>query len=231
MFNLFSISGRLAGLEIRPGKIRFAEVSRGVGPDRITSYGEADIDGDGPDSGAFHLAMKDVKRVLKTHRLNISVYDMSLAASYEKSLRSVGFKVSKILPASQALQASIVPTGSETSFAVVNAEKDSVDFMVYAPTEKPLSFAGDPANHAIISNLNHIYIDWYDTHKEKIHHVVFSGERASDHDLLDYVSRETNLHIHRANIFVNLNMNPENIPIITKGESYKYAVAIGLAIS
>lgn len=219
------------GLQIRPGKIRFAEILTSGGFDRVTAYGQADVVGEGIYGSALRTCLLDIKKVLKTNKVFVSIPDMSESAEYEKVLKSLGFKVLGVIPVVKALQNSCIPKGSETSFIVVEAGADRADFLVYDPLSAPASYIGDPASHAVISNLNRIYIDWYDTHKKKIDHVILAGERASDHEFLEYVSRELKLSIHQANVFANLDLDPATVPIMTRPESYKYAIAIGLALS
>ncbi len=231
MLNLFSNSKRVLGLEIRPGKIRFAEVLRERGADRVTAYGEADVDDDNPRSGLFQQCIKEMRKILKTKSVNISIDGMGEEKEYRAALRALGLKVVKIIPSGVALHASVIPTDAETSFLLVNADRERTDFLTTGSGISPMYYVGDNQNHSIISNINRIYIDWYDAHKEKIHHVIFSGWRASDSDFLDYVSRETKLPLHRANVFANLDLDPASVPILPRLESYKYAVAIGLAIS
>lgn len=231
MLNLFSKSKRILGLEIMPGKIRFVEVLREKGFDRVTAYGEADVDDDSPRSGLFQQCIKDVKKILKTKSVNISIDGMANEKEYKDVLRSLGLRVGKIVSSGAALLKSVVPSDAETSFLIVNAEKERTDFLIFRAGTPPVYFTGDSQNHAVISNINRLYIDWYDAHKEKIHHVIFSGTRASQNDFLDYVSRETKLPVHRANVFANLDLDPESVPILPRIESYKYAIVIGLALS
>lgn len=231
MLNFFSTSRRVVGLEIRSGKIRFVEVRRQRGFDRVVAYGQADVPGEGIYGSALRISLLEVKKVIKTNKVFVSIPDIDQSEDYKKVLKSLGFRVMGVVPTWQALQNSCVPKGSDTSFIVVEAGADRVDFLVHDPLSAPAHYQGDPASHAVISNLNRIYIDWYDTHKEKIHHVIFAGERATDHEFLEYVSRELKLPIHRANIFANLDLDPTTVPIMTRQESYKYAVAVGLALS
>ncbi len=231
MFNLFSASKRVVGLELRPDKIRFVEILRSGGCDRVTAYGQADVAGEGLYGSSLRTSLLDMKKVLKTNRIYVSIPDMTESSQYQKVLKSLGFKVLGTVPVGQALKNSCVPIGSNTSFIVVDAGADRADFLVHDPSSAPAYYVSDPASHAVISNLNRIYIDWYDAHKEKIHHIIFSGDRASDHSFLEYVSRELKLSIHRANVFANLDLDPAIVPIMKREESYKYAVAIGLALS
>ncbi len=231
MFNLFSSSKRVVGLELRPGKIRFVEILRSGGFDRVTAYGTADVAGDGLYGSTLRTALTDLKKVLKTNRVHVSIPENEESEAYKKVLRSIGFRVEKFVPVGTALDACTIPRGSDTSFIVVEAGADRVDFLVHDPLSAPAHYVSDPASHAVISNLNRIYIDWYDAHKEKIDHVIFCGEKAGGHEFLSYVSRELKLPIHRANVFANLDLDPAIVPIMTREESYKYAVAIGLALS
>lgn len=149
---------------------------------------------------------------------------------YREIFKRLNIKIKKFLIPGGALINSCVPVGSTTSFLVVNVEEKESDFVIYDPLKHASFYQSESANHSIISNLNRVYIEWYDEHKEKIHHVMFSGVRVSDREFLDYVSRETKINLVKANILVNLKLDPEVVPIITKADSYKYAVAVGLAL-
>ena len=73
-------------------------------------------------------------------------------------------------------------------------------------------------------------MDWYDEKKQKIDHVLLLGVRANEQGFLDYISRESRIPMIRGGIFVNLETFKENVPAISKEDSYRYAVAMGLAL-
>ncbi len=236
MFNLFSKNLRSVGLDIKPGYIRFVEVVRSATEDHIHSYGEVIPEevviekGNIVNEARLVTYLRDIKKNLKSHHVLVSIPDGANSRVYHDTLRKAGIKVRDFVSVSVALERSLVPKGSEMSFIVVDAEADAVNFIVYSPLEKTLSYVGDPANHSVISNLNRIYIDWYDIHKEKIHYILFSGSRVMNPEFLDYVSRETKLELKRGNVLVNLSLSADKVPILPRDDSYKYAVAIGLAL-
>jgi Tfp pilus assembly PilM family ATPase len=237
MFNFFSKTSHVVGLDIKAGHIRFVELVRSAAEDHIHSYGEVVPEEVVIENGVIVnearlvTYLRDIKKNLKSHHAVVSLPDGANSRIYRDVLRKAGIKARDFVSVSVALEQSLVPKGSETSFIVVDAEADAVNFLAYAPLEKTLSYVGDPANHSVISNLNRIYIDWYDIHKEKIHYILFSGSRVKNPEFLDYVSRETKLELKRGNVLVNLALDQQKIPIITKEDSYKYAVAIGLSLS
>jgi hypothetical protein len=71
---------------------------------------------------------------------------------------------------------------------------------------------------------------WYDRYQERVAHTVVVGSRATDHAFLDFVGRETKLSFTPAHVLVNLHHEHEQVPMITKEDTYKYAVAIGAAL-
>lgn len=209
--------------------VRFVEVLSRGGFNRVTAYGSADIDA-GPRTGAFAECMQGIKRIVGARAVTLSLDGVQDRAGFEQIARGHGFKIKAVVSSAEALAAAVIPADAETSFLVVNAEMDRTDFVTTAPGTQITGFVGESSNYSIIANMNRIYIDWYDAHKAKIHHVIVAGERASDHEFLDYISRETKLPLHRANVFANLDIDPASVPIMQKSESYKYAVAIGLAL-
>lgn len=231
MFGIFESSKRVVGIDIKSDCIRFLELEIKSGSDRITAYGEVTFDGIDPDEPALVQYFRDIKKNLKGKIINVSIPVGSDEEVCARILKSAGLTATNIMTPSAPLEISVVPEDAETSFLVVDVEQSQTNFLTYAPNIRPEFYTSDPANHSVISNLNRIYIDWYDRHKERIHHVIFSGARAADQEFLDYVSRETKIPITQANIFINLKLDSENVPPINKNDSYKYAVAVGLAMS
>ena len=237
MFNLFSKTHRVVGLDIKSGYIRFVEIVRTLAEDHVHSYGEIVPEeevirnGEIVNEQKLVTYLRDIKKNFKSRTAIISLPDGANSRIYHDVLRKAGIKPHAFVSVDMALVQSLVPKGSETSFLLVDAEPEIVNFLTFVASEKPLLYQGDPANHSVISNLNRIYIDWYDIHKEKIHYILFSGSRAKAPEFLDYVARETKLDLKRANVLVNLTLNTEKVPILPREDSYKYAVAIGLTLS
>ena len=236
MFGLFSNQKKTIGLDIKAKYIRFIEMQHDNYEDRIISYGEIV-----PEEELFRgNIIMDEKKLIEYLRKIISKtktrnFVVSLPESFNKEsfydiFRHLNIKVKKYLSPASALSNSCVPAESPATFLVILAEDDMSGFATFGAMHNTF-YVGSPENHSIISNLNRIYIDWYDEHKEKLSHVLVAGSRAKDSDFIGYVSRETKIPITRANIFTNLRHNDQKVPIITRDDSYKYAVAVGLAIS
>lgn len=231
MFGIFGRSHRVVGIDIQSDCIRFLELEKKSGTDRITAYGEVTFDSTNPDESALIQYFKDIKKNLKNPRVNVSIPVGSDEQTCFEILKSAGLKADQIMTPAAPLAMALIPEDAQTSFFVVNVERSQAQYLTYSPNTTAAFYTSDPANHAVISNLNRMYIDWYDRHKERIHHVILAGVRASDQEFLDYVSRETKIPITQANIFVNLKLDQSNVPVINKNDSYKYAVAMGLAMS
>lgn len=230
MFGIFTRSHRVVGIDIQADCIRFLELEKKSGSDRITAYGEVTFDGADPDEAALIQYFKDIKKNLKNPRVHVSIPVGSDEQTCFEILKSAGFKADQIMTPAVPLEIALIPEDAQTSFLIVNVERSQAHYLTFAPNIEPSFSTNDPASHSVISNLNRIYIDWYDRHKERIHHVILAGVRAADQEFLDYVSRETKIPITQANIFVNLKLDQSNVPVINKNDSYKYAVAMGLAM-
>ncbi len=230
MFGIFGQSKRVTGIDIKSACIRFLELDNKNGADRITAYGEVTFDGVEPDDATLIQYFRDIKKNLKSKIINVAIPVGSDENKCLELMRSSGLKPTKITSPAKPLEFALVPENADTSFLLVDAERSETNYLIFAPNVDPKFYTSDPANYSIISNLNRLYIDWYDRHKERVHHVLVCGARASDQDFLDYISRETKIPISPANIFTNLKLNLANVPIINKKDSYKYAVAIGLAM-
>lgn len=231
MLSIFSNSRKFVGIDFREHSIRFLEISRSANFDEVTAYGEiTDEAGIFSNENTFLKYLKDIKKAVKANSFVVSLPSNHNGMKYHDLLKKAGIKNFKVVSLSKALVLSSVPRGAEATFLVVEAE-EVANFVTKDPSGRISLYSGNGANHAVITNINHICMDWYDEHKEHIHHVLFTGARAKDKDFLSYVSRETKMPIGRANVLANLDLDPQKIPIITKEESYKYAVAMGLAIS
>lgn len=296
MFNLFSKTNRVVGLDINNRYLRFVEILRAGGEERITAYGEATSDKDIFENGTIAdpiflaSALRDIKKEIRTNDCIVSLpgdqtrflrltlhhlksgrakHDISaflqskgvmtfdeeilcfeligqsdiesqysviliqrkLFREYQEIFRALHFKVKKFLISGQALINSCVPRDSQTSFLILSAEDSTASLALASGSDPAIFYHGDGANHNIISILNRTHIEWYDEKKEKIHYTLVAGARGKDVAFLDYVARETRIPITRANVFVNLSLDRQKVPIIPKDDSGKYAVAIGLAIS
>lgn len=173
------------------------------------------------------LSAEVARGVEGTQIFEIVIGKKIVLREYRKVLSAAGFSAMAFLVSPEALYRACVPAGSDTSFLLAGAEKDVCQIVVSDPKEKVFENCS-AENHKIISTLNDVYIGWYDAHKEKVNHLLFAGARANDLEFVNYVSRELKIPIARANVFVNLDLNPEEVPPITKDDSFKYAVAIGL---
>lgn len=231
MWSIFGQSKRVTGIDIKSDYIRFLELDNKNGIDRITAYGEVTFDGVEPNDDTLIQYFRDIKKNLKSKIINVAIPVGSDENKCLELMRSSGLKPTKVTSPAKPLEFALVPENADTSFLVINAENSETDYLMFAPNIDSKFYTSDSANHSIISNLNRLYIDWYDRHKERIHHVLICGSRASDQDFLDYISRETKIPIAAANIFTNLKLDQTNVPIINKKDSYKYAVALGLATS
>jgi Tfp pilus assembly PilM family ATPase len=237
MFSIFSKTKILVGLEISSNYIRFVELKRSIYFDEILSHGETFFqniiseNGDIIDAGYLLKILKDIKKDISAKNFIVSLPASAKADPYLDLLKNAGIKVRKIETVDNALSKSLVPKGSNTSFLIVNAEKSFSDFLICDGARKAFFYHGSSENYSIIKNIDKIYIDWYDEHKEKIHNIVFTGSRVTDRNFLEYIGRETKIPINLANVFINLQLDDNKIPTISKEDSYKYAVSIGLSMS
>jgi hypothetical protein len=236
MFSILSKTKILIGVEIKQNYIRFIEMKRSNNEDHIVSYGEVVFESILFEKDVF-VDEKTLIGYLKNIRKDVSgkEFIVSLPSnvninSFSAIFKEAGIKVSRFVKSDDALHSALVPKDSETSFLLVDAEKDIVSFLIHNKGEKIFFYEGAPENHFVVTNLNQIYVDWYDDHKEKIHNVIFSGSRVNDSGFLDYVGRGTKIPILLGNVLVNLKLHENKIPIIPKEETFKYAVAIGLTV-
>lgn len=225
---LFDFTKRRAGLDVRGGQIRFVELARSGGYERVSAYGYADAGV--PGTPEFTDAARSIKKLIRASRVSIAISDEDSGA-IKKALVAAGFSVATVINPAEAMARAVIPTDAMTSFLAINVERTTVDIAVFGPTDGFTYGESEAANYAIVSAMNRIFVDWYDAHQEKIDHVILSGERAADQEFLDYVSHETRLSVYRANVFANLDLDPATVPMIAKKDSYAYAVAIGAALS
>lgn len=228
MFDIFGRSKRVVGIDISGAYIRFLEIENTLGGSRITAYGEITFEVAEPDETTLIKYFSDIKKNLKTNVVRVSIPLGSDEKKCRELLKSAGLKVEEFSNPKESLEASVVSDGANTSFLVIDAEHSETNYLLWSPNISPAFYGSDSANHTVISNLNRLYIDWYDRHKERIHHVLIVGARATDGEFLDYVSRETKIPLTHANVFANLKLDTGNVPMIPKNDSYKYAVAVGL---
>lgn len=225
---LFDFTKRRAGLDVRSGRIRFVELARSGGYERVSAYGYADAGA--PGTPEFTDAARSIKKLIRASRVTIATSGDD-AVAIQKALGAAGFSVAAVVTPAEAMARAVIPADAMTSFLAVHVEPRTVDIAVFDPASGLSYGESEAANYAIVSEMNQIFVSWYDVHQEKIDHVVLSGERAADQQFIDYISHETRLSIYRANVFANLDLDPATVPMIAKKDSYAYAVAIGAALS
>lgn len=237
MLSIFSKIKTIVGLEIKQNYIRFVEIKRSLLEDQILSYGEMVFENNLFEDNIFIdektliNCLKNIKKEVTSKDFNVSLPSNIKLDNFQFIFKEAGIKVSRFVAPDKALQNALIPKDSDMSFLVVNTEKDMVNFLIHDGGEKIFYYEGAPEKHFVASNLNQIYIDWYDEHKEKINNIIFVGSRVEDDTFVEYLGSQTKIPITHANVFVNLKLSENKIPSIPKNECCKYAVAIGLAVS
>lgn len=161
---------------------------------------------------------------------DVCVINKALLRRYVEILKGVNLKIKGFKFRGDALIRSCIPGGSNTSFVLVDAEVKKTYFSVVS-FGRLVSFISEKTDKAKnFSHLNNIYIDWFNSQKENIHHILICGELATDESYIHFLERNTRLKIHRANTLVNLNLKEGRVPIITKSDALKFGVAIGLML-
>lgn len=235
MFHFFRRQHKRVGVDITSHSIRFVEITSMHGTEHVSSYGEVllddacIVDGVIKDEDTLILHLKEVQRVIGSARVLVSLPENAFARRFEDVLAKAGMQPERFVSTKDALISSVIPKGSTTSFLVMQAEYDTVNFLTFLPGETGY-YIGDPTNHSVVININRLYVDWYDRYQERVAHTVVVGSRATDHTFLDFVGRETKLSFTPAHVLVNLYHEHEQVPMITKEDTYKYAVAIGAAL-
>jgi hypothetical protein len=230
MFGIFAQSTRTCGIDIKSDCIRFVEIDTNLGVDRITAYGEVGFDGVDPTDENLIQYFKDIKKNLKAKIINVSVPVGSDENRCRELLKSAGIKAANIVNPHVPLAYALIEEELDATFLVIDLEPSQSNYVIKAFSVEPVFYTSDSETHSVISSLNRLYIDWYDKHKEKISHVVFSGKKVLDQNFIDYISKETKFEIIRGDVFTNLRLKEGSVPILNKNDSYKYAIAIGLTI-
>lgn len=235
LFGLFSNARTVLGLDIKHGYIRFVAMRRDDYEDRIASYGE--IVPDAPlfrgmtilDENALAVHIKNIMAKTRAKHVVVSLPLGIGAEAFADVFRLAGVRPKQFVSPGSALVRACVPDQSPAPELVVAMEDDGVEFV--ASGAPRAHTRGAPDAESISANIRHIRIDRHDDHGEVLSRVMLAGSRAHDRSLSSFIARAARIHVVRANPFVNMRRNHGHIPIMTRDDSYKYAVALGLAIS
>ncbi len=141
-----------------------------------------------------------------------------------------GINVLKFMSHNDALESSCVKSGTLLPAIVLNMAEQFTNIAVYYPFNQTREINLKIPKEHISEAVKEVYLDFYKENNEKIGYIFASGIHARDVNFLNYLSRETRLPIEEANVFVNIEQRKNDVPLITKEESFLYAIALGLAI-
>ncbi|MEZ4103021.1 MAG: hypothetical protein R3B55_00375 [Candidatus Paceibacterota bacterium] len=149
-------------------------------------------------------------------------------------LRSVfvnsGLNVRKIVSHKDALLASCVKSGEIINTMVLNVEKLRTDIAIFSPFNrfKAITSLSEDKTASLIKET---YQDFYEISGDKIGYFFISGSLAADTSFINSLSRQTRLPIQEADVFVNFEIAKNELPPVTRKESFIYALALGTALS
>lgn len=160
----------------------------------------------------------------------VAVSSSENVAFLKSVFENSGVNVLRIVSKAEALVNSCVKKGNILPSIVLNMSPEETILSLHNPFEEVQGISFPTNKEKIPFYLEDTYLDFYKKHKEKVGYLFATGALAQDESFLNYLSRVTRLNVEPADIFINIKISSE-VPIITKDESFLYAVALGLAIS
>lgn len=229
MFNLFSKKKYKTGIDITPTSIHFLEISKKGRFDEVVSYGEITDDENLFTGERLLKPLSEIRKVVKGEKIFVTLPEGKFTDKNFDILTKAGFKHFKLIKEGTSIKNALVPSGSNYSFLSIHVDDESATFVLSHKRKLEVLKSKNDAHH-VSSTLSQIYSEWYEKEKEKITHILFTGKKLASHDFLDEIRRHSHLSPAKGNVFINLNLDPRGLPMITKEESLAYTKAIGALI-
>lgn len=191
----------------------------------------------------------------------VAAVHVKLVSSYVDILRSAGLQPLAIELESQAIASSIVPRGdsrvtllvhfNEHSTGLFLVRSDVVQFSLTLPNDE-----GAAAPEAAPAKGGAAYQKLYSPKYKKLpmvreemerimnywqgreqgigqneYQIIASGPDATDHEFMEYFSGLLKREVHVGNVWTNAFAAERKIPDLPKDDSFRYAAAIGVALS
>lgn len=177
------------------------------------------------DEQIFYFTVKKINK--EKDNYSVFIANKILINKYKEIFKKVGFVPKSFIHKDQALINGCIPKNTESSFLVVCLEKDISYILLYLKNKEKMFYTVPSDKRAIVEVVNKAYIEWYEKMNKKVDHAFIVGGGAKDEFLVDYISSATKINFVKGNIFTNRNINLDKVPVITKNDSLKFAIATG----
>ncbi|MDQ5901421.1 MAG: hypothetical protein QG580_136 [Patescibacteria group bacterium] len=166
---------------------------------------------------------------------NFDFYDIfvtdNLNISFFKSVfENTGLVVKKVIKRSDALQNSCIPKGQLKSTMIINYENFDLDVSIYNLFNQYKDFHINANKDNVYLEIKKIHVEYFNQNEENINSFLLSGSFAADIYFLNTLKRFSGFPIKQADVFINLLNTKNQLPVVTKDESFSFAIAIGAAI-
>lgn len=194
----------------------------------------------------FHIINEEENR--SEMDVIVSVYQKNLIGAYTDIFKSAGITPVSFLSESTAMSNSLIDCCDKNPFLIIRLMQDRINIVIvensvvqYTSTmmmnvsEFVENFVGQSANE-LKSSLNKLLIYWFTnkqgvTEHKKIEHVLLTGEFANNKGVADFFEKNLKIHSSVGNVWKNAFSFDEFIPEISKEDSMKCAVVVGLALA
>lgn len=166
---------------------------------------------------------------------DLNFYDVfitnNLNVSFFKSVfENTGLRIKKVVSRSDALQNSCILKGQLETSMIINYEKFDLDVSIYNPFNQQKDFHKNLNKDSVYSEIKSIHVEYFKNNQENINYFLLAGSHASDLYFLNTLKRFSGFPIKQADVFINILNKKDDLPSITKDESFSFAIAIGAAI-
>jgi len=167
---------------------------------------------------------------------NKDFYNVFISSSdnvaFLKSVFSLsGLVAQKVVSRRDALLVSCVRGGEIVNTMALNIENRRIDIAIFSPFNRFRGISSFFEREEASDLIKETYEDFYKISDDKIGYFLVAGRLAGDADFINNLSRQTRLPVQEADVFVNFDWKPGQVPPVTREESFLYAVALGTAIS
>lgn len=178
----------------------------------------------------------------------VSVYQKNLIAAYTDIFKSAEITPVSFLSESTAMSNSLVDCCDNNPYLIIRLMQDRINIVIvensvvqYTSTmmmnvaEFVENFSGQSATE-LKSSLNKLLIYWFTnkqgvTEHKKIEHVLLTGEFADNKGVADFFEKNLKIHSSVGNVWKNAFSFEEYVPEISKDDSMRCAVVVGLALA
>lgn len=180
--------------------------------------------------GESILYYEKFESVNKKDFYNVFISSSVNVAFIKSVFLNSGLNVLKVVSHKDALLASCIRSGEIINTMILNIENHRTDIAIFSPFNRFRAISSVFERENVSEIIKETYQDFYKISDDKIGYFFVAGRLAKEPNFINNISRQTRLPIQEADVFVNFSFKSGEVPLVTREESFVYAVALGAGL-